>query len=99
VDPDKLVPAPRPSKVTVVGGGPGGLEAARVAALRGHEVTLVEARDKVGGALALWASLPGREFFMKSIEWWNASSFGWASGSVSAPKPRPTSSLPESRTP
>ena len=69
-DPEKLVPAPQPAKVIVVGGGPGGLEAARVAALRGHDVTLIEARDTVGGALALWASLPGREFFMKSIEWW-----------------------------
>ena len=69
-DPERLRPAPKRSKVIVVGGGPGGLEAARVAALRGHAVSLLEARDEVGGALKLWASLPGREFFMKSIEWW-----------------------------
>lgn len=68
--PESLVPARKRSKVIVVGGGPGGLEAARVSALRGHEVTLIEARDKLGGALALWASLPGREFFMKAVDWW-----------------------------
>jgi len=39
--------------VVVVGGGPGGLEAARVAALRGHNVTLFEAKDKLGGALCV----------------------------------------------
>lgn len=65
-----LVPAPHRSKVIVVGSGPAGLEAARVSALRGHEVQLLEARDRLGGALALWASLPGREFFLKSVEWW-----------------------------
>lgn len=67
---DSITPAYRSSKVIVVGAGPGGLEAARVSALRGHDVTLIEARDKLGGALTLWASLPGREFYVKSIEWW-----------------------------
>src|SRR5205085_3677243 len=37
-----LAPAPRRRRVLVVGGGPAGMEAARVAALRGHQVTLVE---------------------------------------------------------
>jgi NADPH-dependent 2,4-dienoyl-CoA reductase/sulfur reductase-like enzyme len=54
----------------VVGGGPAGLEAARVSALKGHEVILFEARSDLGGALALWASLPGRDWISKSIEWW-----------------------------
>ena len=62
--------AARPSKVVIVGGGPGGLEAARVSALRGHQVVLLEARQRLGGALALWADLPGREFFHKAISWW-----------------------------
>ncbi|MBO0727771.1 MAG: FAD-dependent oxidoreductase, partial [Acidimicrobiaceae bacterium] len=67
---DTFTPASRRSRVIVVGGGPGGMEAARVSALRGHDVTLVEARDNLGGALALWANLPGRDWFWKGIEWW-----------------------------
>lgn len=65
-----FTPAAKPSKVIVVGSGPAGLEAARVSALRGHRVTLHEARDRLGGAMTLWASLPGRGFYQKSIEWW-----------------------------
>ena len=57
-------------KVIVVGAGPAGLEAARVSALKGHDVTLFEARTRLGGAFALWAELPGREDFRKAIEWW-----------------------------
>jgi NADPH-dependent 2,4-dienoyl-CoA reductase/sulfur reductase-like enzyme len=44
-------PTDTPKKVLVVGGGPAGMEAARVAALRGHKVTLWEAKDRLGGAL------------------------------------------------
>ena len=50
-------PAPQPRKVVVIGGGPAGMEAARVAALRGHEVILFEKRDRLGGAL-IEASIP-----------------------------------------
>jgi 2-enoate reductase len=39
--------------VVIVGGGPAGMEAARVAAIRGHKVTLLEAREKIGGALLI----------------------------------------------
>jgi 2,4-dienoyl-CoA reductase-like NADH-dependent reductase (Old Yellow Enzyme family) len=67
---DSFTPAPRASRVIVVGGGPAGLEAARVAKLRGHDVTLFEARARLGGALALWAMLPGREFYRKAVDWW-----------------------------
>ncbi|HEV8261234.1 MAG TPA: FAD-dependent oxidoreductase [Burkholderiales bacterium] len=68
--PDTTVLSARRSKVIVVGAGPAGLEAARTAALRGHEVTLIEARDRLGGAFALWASLPGREGYRSAIDWW-----------------------------
>jgi 2,4-dienoyl-CoA reductase-like NADH-dependent reductase (Old Yellow Enzyme family)/thioredoxin reductase len=65
-----LTPAERKSKLIVVGGGPAGLEAARVAAHRGHDVTLIEAGDRLGGGLGLWASLPGREYFQNAVDWW-----------------------------
>jgi 2,4-dienoyl-CoA reductase-like NADH-dependent reductase (Old Yellow Enzyme family) len=67
---DALKPAPHLSKVIVVGAGPGGLEAARASALRGHPVTLIESRARVGGAFALWAALPGREAYQQAIDWW-----------------------------
>jgi 2-enoate reductase len=47
----RLERAERPKKVTIVGGGPAGLEAARVAALRGHQVTLWERESSLGGHL------------------------------------------------
>jgi 2,4-dienoyl-CoA reductase-like NADH-dependent reductase (Old Yellow Enzyme family)/thioredoxin reductase len=56
----QLRPAATPKKVLVVGGGPAGLEAARVAALRGHQVTLVEAQPRLGGALNLASMAPTR---------------------------------------
>ncbi|CAG9248840.1 Effector protein [Paraburkholderia unamae] len=46
-----LVPATTPGHVLVVGGGPAGMEAARVASLRGHRVTLVERGERLGGTL------------------------------------------------
>lgn len=67
---ESFTPAAAAAKVVVIGGGPGGLEAARVAAMRGHQVTLFEARQHLGGALELWARLPGREFYRRIIDWW-----------------------------
>lgn len=46
-----IVPAAAPQHVVVVGGGPAGMEAARVAALRGHRVTLLERSNRLGGTL------------------------------------------------
>ncbi|HST65552.1 MAG TPA: FAD-dependent oxidoreductase, partial [Mycobacteriales bacterium] len=54
-----LTAAPDPKRVVVVGAGPAGLEAARVAAARGHHVVLLEAQDAVGGSVALAAGIPG----------------------------------------
>lgn len=45
----RMTPAARPARVLVVGGGPAGMEAARLAALRGHRVTLIEAGPALGG--------------------------------------------------
>jgi 2,4-dienoyl-CoA reductase (NADPH2) len=53
--------APKKKKVVVIGGGPAGMEAARVSALRGHEVTLIEKSSRLGGLLPLAALIKGIE--------------------------------------
>ena len=52
-----LKPTAKTKRVLVIGGGPAGMEAARVAALRGHKVTLCEKESKLGGLLSLAAML------------------------------------------
>jgi 2,4-dienoyl-CoA reductase (NADPH2) len=53
------VRAESPKRIVIVGGGPAGMEAARVAALRGHRVTLLEQRLRLGGSLTLAATVHG----------------------------------------
>jgi len=57
----KIEPARKSRKVMVIGGGPGGMEAARVAALRGHEVTLYEKNDRLGEKVRLAGSIPHKD--------------------------------------
>ena len=58
-----------PKKVMVVGGGPGGMEAARVAALRGHNVTLYEKDSELGGLLILAAKPPHKDEIRNEINY------------------------------
>ncbi|MFC1661538.1 FAD-dependent oxidoreductase [Gemmatimonadota bacterium] len=60
-------PALEKRRVVVVGGGPAGLEAARVAAQRGHDVSLYEQKDHLGGQLSLAARVPHKEGFLDAI--------------------------------
>ena len=64
-----LTPAASPRRVVVVGGGPAGLEAAWVAAARGHEVTLLERAATLGGAIRLAQRLPGRAEIADLADW------------------------------
>ena len=67
--PHEIAPAPRRRRVVVAGSGPAGLEAARVAALRGHEVIVHEAADRPGGQVRLTAETPRRREMMQLVQW------------------------------
>jgi 2,4-dienoyl-CoA reductase-like NADH-dependent reductase (Old Yellow Enzyme family)/thioredoxin reductase len=67
--PHQIVPAAVTRKIVIVGAGPGGLEAARVCAERGHEVVVFEAADEPGGQVRLTARSPRRRDMMGIIDW------------------------------
>ena len=67
--PIPLTPAAKPKKVLVVGSGVGGMEAARIAALRGHEVTLMEKDSELGGMVAALALTPLTAEFRNIIDY------------------------------
>jgi hypothetical protein len=69
---DEATPAETPRRVLIIGAGPAGLEAARVAALRGHRVTLADAEPTLGGTLKLAARAPTRHGLMDFATWLEA---------------------------
>lgn len=60
--------AEKPRRVTVLGGGPAGLEAALAAAERGHEVVLHEASDRLGGQVHLAAAVEARRELLELVD-------------------------------
>jgi 2,4-dienoyl-CoA reductase-like NADH-dependent reductase (Old Yellow Enzyme family)/thioredoxin reductase len=67
--PHVLEKAPSPRKIVVVGAGPSGLEAARVASERGHHVVVLEAAPQPGGQIRLTALSPRRKEMISIIDW------------------------------
>ena len=68
-EPNDIPRVEAPRRVVVIGAGPGGLEAARVAAARGHEVIVHEAADQPGGQVRLTAQTQRRREMMAIIDW------------------------------
>ena len=66
---DTFLPSPNPKKVVVVGGGPAGLEAARMAALRKHKVVLFEKNKEVGGQNLIAGKAAGRQEITGVTRW------------------------------
>lgn len=67
--PHVIPPAPLKRKIVIIGAGPAGLEAARVAAERGHDVVVFEAQPDPGGQVRLTAQSPRRSEMISIIDW------------------------------
>ncbi|MGH9043821.1 MAG: FAD-dependent oxidoreductase [Acidimicrobiales bacterium] len=69
---EELTPASHRLRVVVVGAGPAGLETSRVAAARGHMVTLLERSKQPGGQIRIASQIPGRSELYQIAEWLGA---------------------------
>ncbi len=65
-----IEPATELKKIAVVGAGPAGLSAATTAASRGHQVTLFDSADKIGGQFNIAKQIPGKEEFHETLRYY-----------------------------
>ncbi|MBT7978140.1 MAG: FAD-dependent oxidoreductase, partial [Rhodospirillaceae bacterium] len=68
----EVTPSESTKKVAVVGAGPGGLSYAITAAERGHDVTVYEASDRIGGQFNMAMAIPGKEDYGETIRYWGS---------------------------
>ncbi|QKS72842.1 FAD-dependent oxidoreductase [Paenalkalicoccus suaedae] len=65
-----VIMAETKQRILIIGAGPAGLETARVAALRGHDVTIVDERDELGGQLNYSKRIPGKQEFYETLRYY-----------------------------
>ncbi|MEX0364420.1 MAG: FAD-dependent oxidoreductase [Ruegeria sp.] len=68
----QIVPAGTKKSIAIVGAGPAGLSTALTAAERGHEVTIFDRADEIGGQLNMAKQIPGKEEFWGFVDWYRA---------------------------
>jgi NADPH-dependent 2,4-dienoyl-CoA reductase/sulfur reductase-like enzyme len=66
---DRMHMVEKPQNIAIVGGGPAGMEGARISALKGHNVTLFEASGELGGAILGCCMAPGKEKMKWYADW------------------------------
>ena len=66
----QIEPATQLKKIAVVGAGPAGLSAATTAASRGHQVTLFDSADEIGGQFNIAKQIPGKEEFFETLRYY-----------------------------